>query len=59
MCHVSGMLNRHNLRMWDSENSHKTEKNRVDIPEVNVWCEIMHDKILDHFSLPKTNHGSN
>ena len=47
--HVSGLLNRHNLRIWGSENPHDTcELERVS-PKLNVWCGIMHDKINGPF----------
>ena len=43
---VSGLLNRHNLRIWGSENPHDTCELEWDSPKLNVWCGIMHDKII-------------
>ena len=43
MFHVSGLLNRHNLRIWDSENPHDTCELQRDTPKLNVWCGIMYD----------------
>ena len=47
--HVSGLLNRHNLRIWGSENPHDNCKLERDSPKLNVWCGIMHDKIIGPF----------
>ena len=47
--HVSGLLNRHNLRIWDSENPHETCELKWNFPKLNVWCGIMQDKIIDPF----------
>ena len=47
--HVSGLLNRHNLRIWCSENPHDTCELELDSPKLNVWCGIMHDKIIGPF----------
>ena len=47
--HVSGLLNRHNLRIWDSENPHDTCELKWNSPKLNVWCGIMQDKIIDPF----------
>ena len=47
---VSGLLNRHNLRIWGLENPHDTCELERDTPKLNVWCGITHDKIIVHFS---------
>ena len=44
MFHVSGLLNRHNLRIWGLENLHDTCKLEWDSSKLNMWCGIMHDK---------------
>ena len=49
MFHVSGLLNRQNLRIWDSENPHDTCELERDSRKLNVWCGIMHDKIIGPF----------
>ncbi|GBM82857.1 hypothetical protein AVEN_274096-1 [Araneus ventricosus] len=43
--HVSGMVNRHNVRIWESKNSHVSAQLQRDSPKVNVWCGLMHNKI--------------
>ena len=47
--HISGLQNRHNLRIWGSENPHDTCEFKRDSPKLNVWCGIMHDKIMGPF----------
>ena len=49
--HVSGLLNRHNLRIWGSENPHDTCELERDSPKLNVLllCGIMHYKIIGPF----------
>ena len=39
--HVSGKLNKHNVRIWGSENPHASRELQRDSPKVNVWCGIM------------------
>ena len=47
--HVSGIINRHISRIWGSQNPHETYEREGDSPKVNVWCGIMHDKIIGPF----------
>ena len=47
--HVIGLLNRHNLRIWGSENLHDVYELEQDSPKLNVWYGIMHDKIIGLF----------
>ena len=47
--HVSGKL----VRIWGSENSHATGKLQRDSPKVNVWCEIMCNRIIEPFFFHK------
>ena len=47
--YVSGLLNRHNLRIWGSENLHDTCEPEWDFPKLIMWCGIMHDKIISLF----------
>ena len=51
--HVSALLNRHNMRIWSSENLHDTCKLERDSPKLNVWCGIMHDIIIGPFFFAK------
>lgn len=47
--HVSGTVNRHNVRIWGSENPHHYLEIARDSPKVNVWCGLMHDRIIGPF----------
>ena len=47
--HVSGLLKRQNLRIWGSENPHDTCELKRDSPKIDVWCGLMHDKIIGPF----------
>ena len=47
--HVSGLMNRHNSRIWGSQNPHETYELERDSPKLNVWCGIRHDKIIVPF----------
>ena len=51
--HVSGLPNRHNLRIWGSKNLHDICKLERDSPELNIWCGIMRDKIIGPFFFPE------
>ena len=39
--HVSGKLNKHNVRIWGSEHLHEMRELERDSPKVNVWCGLM------------------
>ena len=47
--HVSGLINRHNSRIWGSQNPHETYELERDSLKPIVWCGIMHDKIIGPF----------
>jgi hypothetical protein len=47
--HVSGKVNRHNVRIWGSENPHHVIENIRDSPKVNVWCELMFNRTIEPF----------
>jgi hypothetical protein len=38
--HISGKVNRHNVRVWGSENRHAYVEHVRDSPKVNVFCAI-------------------
>ncbi|GBM74191.1 hypothetical protein AVEN_104814-1 [Araneus ventricosus] len=44
------MVNRHNVRIWGSENPHVSAQLQRDSPKVNVWCGLMHNKLIGPFS---------
>jgi len=47
--HTSGVVNRHNVRIWGSENPHVLFQNDQGSPKVNVWCVLMHNKVTGPF----------
>ena len=44
--HVSGKVNWHNVRTWGSENPHVVIEYIRDSPKVNVWCCLLHDRLV-------------
>ena len=52
--HVSGKVNKHNCRIWGSENLHVSIEMERDSQKINVWCGLMKDKVVGpFFSLKK------
>jgi hypothetical protein len=47
--HVCGKVNRHNCRIWGSENPHVLREHLRDSPKVNVWCGLFHDCVIGPF----------
>ncbi|PNF31329.1 hypothetical protein B7P43_G10895 [Cryptotermes secundus] len=48
--HLSGKVNRHNVRMWGSQNPRITLEHVRKSPKVNVFCAISLTKVYGHFS---------
>lgn len=53
--HVCGKVNRHNCRIWGSENPRTVIVHERDSPKVNVWCGVMHDRIIGPFFFAEAN----
>jgi hypothetical protein len=51
--HHSGKVNRHNVRIWGTENPRTTVQHIRDSPKVNLFCVISSRKVYDYFSLPR------
>jgi len=51
--HVNGAVNRHNVRIWGSENPYAYVQHQRDSPKVNVFCTISSQKFTVHSSLLK------
>lgn len=47
--YVSGKVNRHNCRIWGSENPHAITEYKRDSPKVNVWCALSCSEVLGPF----------
>jgi len=52
--HTSGVVNGHNVPIWGSENPHVVFQNEQGSPKVNVWCVLMHNKVIRPFFLRST-----
>ncbi|GBM22387.1 hypothetical protein AVEN_131502-1 [Araneus ventricosus] len=46
---LSGIINRHNVRIWGSETPHKYREVQRHSPKVNVWCGFMYDRVIGPF----------
>lgn len=47
--HISGKVNRHNVRIWASENPRDVIQHERDSPKVNVFCAISVNKVYGPF----------
>lgn len=47
--HVCGKVNRHNCRIWGSENPHAVIEYQRDSPKLNVWCCLMKTGVIGPF----------
>lgn len=47
--HVSGKVNRHNCRIWGTENPHNVREQERDSPKINVWCALAIDEVIGPF----------
>ncbi|PSN43113.1 hypothetical protein C0J52_10479, partial [Blattella germanica] len=48
---VCGHVHRYNIRIWASENPDVYTEYERNSPKVNVWCALMHNKIIGPFFL--------
>jgi hypothetical protein len=47
--HLTGDVNKHNCRIWASENPHTFYEQQRDSPKVTVWCAVSKNKIYGPF----------
>jgi hypothetical protein len=47
--HLSGHINYHNIRVWGSEQPRIVREHERHSPKVDVWCGLMHDRIIGPF----------
>lgn len=47
--HVSGKVNKHNTRIWGSEQPYVFREIQRDSPKLNVWCGVMRNRIIGPF----------
>lgn len=43
------MVNRHNCKIWGSENPHEYQEMERDSPKVNVWCALSYTEVIEPF----------
>ena len=48
-CHSCGKINKHNCRIWGSENPHVIHEHERDTPKVNVWCGLTRNSVIGPF----------
>jgi hypothetical protein len=46
---ISGAVNRHNVRIWGSQQPHSVMEHVRDSPKVNVWCGVMCNMFIGPF----------
>jgi hypothetical protein len=51
--HISGKVNKHNVRIWGTEQSHAQIERQRDSPKVNVFCAVSREKVHDLFFFPE------
>ena len=44
--YVSGKVNKHNIRLWGSQNPCEVLERERHSPKINVWCGLMHNQII-------------
>ncbi|GFW83207.1 DUF4817 domain-containing protein [Trichonephila clavipes] len=44
--HVSGMVNKHNVRFWGSEQPYVVRELQRSSEKVNLWCGLLYDRII-------------
>ncbi|GBN42029.1 hypothetical protein AVEN_192456-1 [Araneus ventricosus] len=57
--HVSNKVNKHNCRIWGSENPDAVQEVERNSPKINVWCALSHDAVIGQFSFAETSVKAN
>ena len=47
--HVAGVVNRHNVRIWGTENPREYLEQERNSPKVNVWCGLLYNTVIGPF----------
>ena len=53
--HVDGKVNKHNVRIWGSENRHETREVSRDSAKVTVWCALAIDRVIGPYYFDERN----
>ena len=51
--HLSGKVNRHNVRVWCTQNGPKCIEPARDSPKINLFCAVSASKVYRPFFFPK------
>ena len=51
--HVSGVVNRHNVRIWGKENPRVYHQREMNSPYVNVWCAVLRNQVIGPYFFPE------
>ena len=44
--HVSGKVNKHNFRIWETERPHETQEHLAHSPKVAIWCAVSRNQVV-------------
>lgn len=47
--HINGIVNRHNCRIWGSENPRVVREMERGTPKINVWCGLTYETVIGPF----------
>lgn len=47
--HLSGLVNKHNVRYWCTSNPHLTIETAMESPKLNVWCAMSETHLIGPF----------
>jgi hypothetical protein len=47
--HINGCVNRHNCRIWGSQQPNEFFQYVRGSPKANVWCGLMYDRVVGPF----------
>jgi hypothetical protein len=47
--HISGIVNKHNCRIWSEDNPYMTAETALNSPKVTVWCAMSSKEIVGPF----------
>ncbi|GBN74045.1 hypothetical protein AVEN_178690-1 [Araneus ventricosus] len=51
---VINKVNKHNCRIWGSENPDAAQEVERNSPKINMWCALSHDTVIGPFFFAET-----
>jgi len=52
--YVNGCVNRHNCRIWGTQQPNEIHEYVRGSPKVNVWCGLLYDRVIGPFFLSES-----